>query len=99
MNDMRISNYEWYENIKLWKIWEYQIMKNMRMYNYERYENIYTYEIYIYIYIYFVSFWKIQENKYILKTKRCALIHWSFCVLNEIHTCLIWGVNNGNTEA
>ena len=32
LKDMRISNYEWYENIKLWMIWEYK--------NYEWYENI-----------------------------------------------------------
>ena len=32
MNDMRISNYEWYENIKLWMIWEYKIMNDMRIY-------------------------------------------------------------------
>ena len=39
MNDMRMSNYEWYENIKLWMIWEYKIMSDMRMQNYEWYEN------------------------------------------------------------
>ena len=49
MKEMRISNYEKIDNIKLWKIWEYQIMNNMRIYklwmiweyiNYEWYENI-----------------------------------------------------------
>ena len=40
MKEMRISNYEWYENIKLWMIWECEIMNDMRMWNYERYENI-----------------------------------------------------------
>ena len=46
---MRIWNYELYENnkimngmriMKLWMIWEYQIMNDMRIYNYEWYENI-----------------------------------------------------------
>ena len=32
MKDMRISNYEWYENVKLWMIWECK--------NYEWYENV-----------------------------------------------------------
>ena len=44
--------------------------------------------LHIYIYI----------QKYIKTTNRCALSQWSFCVLNEIRTCLIWGENNGNTE-
>ena len=39
MKEMRISNYEWYENIKLWMIWEHQIMNDMRISNYEWYEN------------------------------------------------------------
>ena len=63
VNDMRISNYEWYENIgyenvKLWMIWEYQIMNDMR---------IYSYEGYIYIYIYYI------KNKKILKAKKMRL--------------------------
>ena len=45
------KNYEWYENIELWKIWECKIMNDMRMYklwmiweckNYEWYEIIKT---------------------------------------------------------
>ena len=58
MKEMRMYNYEWYENVK--------IMNDMRMSNYEWYENIklwmiweckimkdmriYSYERYIYIY-------------------------------------------------
>ena len=34
------KNYEWYENVKLWKIWECKIMNDMRMSNYEWYENV-----------------------------------------------------------
>ena len=40
MNDMRISSYEWYENIKVWTIWEYKIMNDMRISNYGWYEKI-----------------------------------------------------------
>ena len=40
MNDMRMWNYEWYENVKLWMIWECKIMNDMRMPNYERNENV-----------------------------------------------------------
>ena len=29
--------------------------------------------------------------------KRCALMHWSFFLLNDDTTCHIWGVNNQNT--
>ena len=68
--------------IKLWMVWEH----------------IYLWNIYIYIYCIYFCFVFENSEIYIIKTKRCALIHWSFCVLNEIHTCLIWGVNNGNTD-
>ena len=40
MNDMRMKNYEWYENVKLWKIWECR--------NYERYENVKLWTIWEY---------------------------------------------------
>ena len=44
MNDMRMWYYEWYENLKLWMIWEYQIMsekmKMVKMNKYETNENI-----------------------------------------------------------
>ena len=39
MNDMRISNYERYENKELWMIWEYRIMK-WECENYEWYEKV-----------------------------------------------------------
>ena len=29
--------------------------------------------------------------------KRCALMHWSFFLLNDDTTCYIWGVNDRNT--
>ena len=31
--------------------------------------------------------------------KRCALIRWSFSILNDDTKCLVWWVNNRNTEA
>ena len=31
--------------------------------------------------------------------KRCALMHWSFFLLNDDTTYHIWGVNNRNTGA
>ena len=34
MNDMRMSNYDWYENVELWMIWECK--------NYEWYETVKT---------------------------------------------------------
>ena len=40
MNDIRKSNYEWYEKIELLMIWENRIMNDMRKSNYEWYENI-----------------------------------------------------------
>ena len=40
MKDLRISNYERYENINLWKIWECK--------NYERYENVKLWKIWEY---------------------------------------------------
>ena len=30
---------------------------------------------------------------------RCALMHWSFFLLNDDTKCLFWGVNNRSTEA
>ena len=37
------------------------------------------------------------KEKIMLK-KRCALMHWSFLVLNGIHASLFWGVDSWNTE-
>ena len=31
--------------------------------------------------------------------KRCALMRWSFSILNDNTKCLVWWVNNRNTEA
>ena len=31
--------------------------------------------------------------------KRCALMRWSFSILNDDTKCLVWWVNNRNTEA
>ena len=31
--------------------------------------------------------------------KRCALMRWSFSILNDHTKCLVWWVNNRNTEA
>ena len=31
--------------------------------------------------------------------KRCALMRWSFSILNDNTKCLVWWVNNWNTEA
>ena len=57
------------------------------------YINKYKHKKNIYIYMYYK-----KNEKYIKITKRCALIHLSFCVLYGIHTCLFWWVNNGSTE-
>ena len=43
-----------------------------------------------------LKYWGQQIGKI---TKTCALMHWSFLVLNEIHTRLFWGVNSRNTRA
>ena len=40
MKYMRMQNYEWYENIKLWMTWECKIMNDMRMSNCEWYDNV-----------------------------------------------------------
>ena len=31
--------------------------------------------------------------------KRCALMRWSFSILNDHTKCLVWSVNSRNTEA
>ena len=49
---MRMSNYEWYENVILWMIWENRIMNDMRKSNYEWYEKLENRIWYKYIYIY-----------------------------------------------
>ena len=46
---MRMWNYEWYENVILWMIWECDIMNDMRKSNYEWYEK--------------VELWMIWENR------------------------------------
>ena len=72
-------------------IWEYKNMKDMRIYIIMKYMRIYNYErdVYIHINVYIY----IYKLKIYIKNKKDAS-----CVLNEIHTSLIWGVNNGNTE-
>ena len=40
--------------------------------------------------------WSRKKHKQI---KICALMHWSFSLLNDDTKCLFWGVNNRNTEA